>query len=492
MAVVGLDIGTSNCCCYVSLHKDGSPELVPTAMGGHLTPSYVAYTDKNILVGETAKQQQSSNPLNTFFEFKRVIGRSYEQRDLWKDAKHWPFKLVRSDKDRNQPSYPAVYCGDIIQLSALDLYTLLITSMLSTVKAMTPAIEGIVVTVPAHFDHVQRKQTLQAVERSGASCPIQVLNEPSAAAIAYAEQRDDITSGDCLVVFDLGAGTLDVTCVAVQADGTFEILGSEGCCNLGGSDFDQRLLKMASAHYKQHTDRALSTNKYRLVCVRDACEQAKKTLSVATETQIHVADDIPPMEVTRGDFETAVAPDIRRCNEIVWTLLHRLHKEPKDISHVIMCGGSSRVPAVRSAVQEMFEGKLLLTNINADECVALGACVYARNMCPLVKDVLTNSIGIKTGHNIMLTLAPKDTALPVEATQSLLPLHKKQSYADICVYQGESQRTEENRYLGFVRLEGLRPGHPCVKLIIKVDTNAMVHLDACDDEGHRVIGKIEI
>lgn len=501
MACVGIDIGTCNSCCYVVRGPTSQPEIVNTDMGGHLFPSMVAYTVSDaILAGESAKQQQAVNCLNTFFEFKRCIGRTYEQRELWKNAKHWPFTLVKplgSETD-GAPRYAAAYSGDILRLTATDLYTVLTTHIMGLAREQLGNVppDQVVVTVPAHFDDAQRRETVAAVKNAGTECSITILNEPTAATLAYLDVHSTLLAGKLTVVFDLGAGTLDVTCVRANAT-ECTIVGSEGCSDLGGSDFDRRLLDMASAAYKESAGKDLRTNKQRLISIREECERAKKALSINHETCVSLGETIAPLKVTRAQFERAIAPELSRCAATVRRLLDRIDVPVNTVPLVILCGGSSRVPGVKRAVKSVFGTDVtLLTNINADECVARGACIHAVGRLegasqatkpPLkVKDVLGQTIGIRTGRNDMLPILKKGTELPATQTQELVPLHREQSFADISLFQGESPLTAQNKLLGTARLEGLRPGHPRVTLTVSADSNGIISVEAHDDASHNV------
>ena len=507
MSCIGIDIGTCNSCCFIIREAGATPEIVNTDMGGHLFPSVVAYTESDaVLAGEAAKQQQTCNPLNTYVEFKRIIGRSYKQRALWKNAKHWPFRLVPPDSDEpdGAPRYAAAYSGDILRLTATDLYTVLLSHVISVARTQLgeSAIEQAVITVPAHFDTVQRHETMTAVQRAGIECPISILNEPTAATLAYLDINSKLLAGKVIVVFDLGAGTLDVTCVKPETD-ECKIIGSAGCSDLGGSDFDQRLLDMASAEYKSKTGSDLRTNKQRMVTVREQCERAKKTLSVNHEALISLGEAVDPLKVTRAQFERAIAPELSRCAATIANLLDRIHVAPESVPHVILCGGSSRVPGVHRAIKSVFpDATTLLTNINADECVARGACIHASGLCSTpevdvstpcikVRDLLSQTIGIKTGRKQMLALLKRGAELPAVETQALLPMHREQSFADISIYQGESSTTDENQLLGTARLEGLRPGHPKVTLVLSANSNGIVSVDARDDENHVVTAQLQ-
>ncbi len=511
MAYLGLDIGTCNCCCYVYLN---GPELVPSKMGQHLTPSYVAFTDKTVLVGELAKQQQSANPLNTFVEFKRVIGRTFEQKGLWRDANHWVFRLVRPSENGHSPDakpmYSAMHLNELKMYTAMELTTFLIQHMAETVRAyVNEPILGIVATTPAHFDHNQRKETLQAVRNAGLSDNVRICNEPTAAAVAYAEKNPAVQApGQTMLVFDLGAGTLDVTCLEAVHQHEYTILGSKGLGDLGGADFDRCLQALVIKRYRQETKKDMRTNATLMVQMRDACENAKKVLSVATETTLMV-DGMTPYVITRADFEAAIAEHVQRCADLMWDLLRDINKQPADINHLIMVGGSSRVPAVQAVVKSMFPTTQVHSNINVDECVALGACYLAHALgsatveateapsatpspaLPIaVHDVMPCSLGVKTGEDIMLVMVEHNTPLPASAKVELFPQHRKQQHVDIEIYQGSHACTTYNVLLSKVRLNGLRMGQPPLTLQFNVNADAMVSIQVNDDEGHEVTSSI--
>ena len=470
MAYIGLDIGTCNCCCYV--YTNG-PELVPSKMGHHLTPSYVAFTDNAIVVGELAKQQQSANPMNTFVEFKRVLGRTFEQKGLWRDANHWVFKLVRPTENGDgadaKPMYSAMVHGELTLFTAVELTTLLIKHMAETIRDFVNVpILGLVATIPAHFDHNQRKETLQAVRDAGLTSNVRICNE------------------------------------SVRTH-EYTILGSKGLGDLGGADFDKCLQALVLKRYRQETKKDLRTNSSQMVLMRDACENAKKVLSIATETTL-VIEGMAPWTIKRADFEAAIADHVQRCADLMWALLHDIKKTPSDVHHLILVGGSSRVPAVQAVVKSMFPNTLVHSNINVDECVALGASYLAHALgkstaeeapksatTPIaVHDVMPCSLGIKTGENIMLVLIEQNAPLPAKAHVELFPQHRRQKHVDVEVYQGTHSCTTYNSLLGKVRLDGLRMGQPPLTLQADVNADGMVSIQITDDEGHAVSSSISL
>lgn len=494
MAAAGFDIGTSNCSCFVIGPDGGPPQLVPSEVGTRLTPSCVAYVDGDeVLTGEAAVQQQISNPRNTFVEFKRLIGRKWSQRVLWKDAE-WPYKLAepRPNETDLAPRYVVVRDdASQIRLTALDLYSNLIGAMARQLRAHIGddvALRAVTITVPAHFDPHQRRETLDAARRAGLF-NVRLLNEPSAAALAYGLDR--APAGSTVLVLDLGAGTFDVTCVRV-GDG-FTVLSSEGQCGLGGADFDARLVQVAAKHFKKTTKLVLKTNPARLVAARAACEQAKRILSSRDRATITVGENAPPLTVTRTEFAKMIEPELRRCAETIDTVVRQVDAP---IDRIVLVGGSSRVPAFKALVERMFKGVPIEPGVNPDECVGLGACLHAASVAaslpPPIRDVVSATIGIKTGHNVMHPLLHKDDPLPAQATERLTTLDARATFADISVHQGESKSTDDNIELGVVRLKGLKPGHPAVHLELTANADGIVTVVVRDDAGHTITDQLEV
>lgn len=532
---VGLDIGTTNSCCFVREIKGpgvkSSPELVPTAEGGHLTPSMVCYTGKSVLVGVSARQQQQTYPETTFTEFKRVIGKTYEETKTY--SKHWGFSLLKPLKgEGDEPIYGAIIEGDVARIRAVQLYTVLLHAMFKRVHEHTrnTPIRNVTITVPAHFDSLQRKQVREAARKASGidASVISILNEPTAAMLAYAATHE-FKAGESIMVVDIGGGTTDVSLVEAMGRKSCKVVESRGLSDLGGMNFDARLCEMAAAHHKEITGHPLHAHPERKVLVKSNCEQAKRTLGMCDEVSIHVAEGKPSLLVTREEFERAIAPDVAYLCDTIKSM-----KASPD--HIILCGGSSRVPAIRKAIRDMFEDITIHTDINADECVAMGACLYASNI-PIqpcgkadllpdksnslsgktsnsspgkslpgkslpgkdestivcIQDVLNSSLGIRTGRQTMSFLIPKNTPLPAKHTCTLHPYFPGQTFADLCVFQGEHDNTKQNTYLGYVRLEPLDPIIPSIiTLTCSVDLDGIVRLDAHDNAGHSVLGETQI
>ena len=488
MAFVGLDIGTNNCCCYIIKEQPNTdvciPELVPSQLGHHLTPSMVAYTSTDILTGELAQQQQQANPNNTFYEFKRVLGRSFEAQQLAKDAKHWPFNLVR--RQDGTPQYVTNHKNTTLLLTATQLYQNLADHMARLIKQHASTVYNLVVTVPAHFDHNQRRETLSVLKATNIAPAIHVCNEPTAAAAAYAERDHNIQPGESILVFDLGAGTLDVTVLETLSDGTFSILGSKGADDLGGADFDRHVLHHYSLFYKKETKAVLHNHKTRLVMARQACEQAKKILSLAESASVALPD-VPVWSFTRDQFNHWIAHDLERCAAVVDEVL--ILTNQSDIKHLILVGGSTRVLAVKELLSNLFPNSQQHSSINVDECVALGASYLAKalhNTDVVSQERLSKDLGIRTMTNTMHTLVAANTVLPAKASQKLFPQHNKQKTVEIAIFQGDDPCTDHNALLGTVRLTGLRPGQPGVLLQMTVKQDGCVEVSVEDDDGHKV------
>lgn len=494
MARVGVDIGTSNCCTYIRLDDDHPPELVPSLAGGRLTPSVIAYTNKEVLVGEPAQQQQESNPHRTFLEFKRLLNVPYTDQLAKESRAHWAFGLLRPTPDEGRgPRLGAFHQDELLRLTPQQLYTVLLTEMRRAIRQHVGAgvkILSACVTVPAHFDPAQRLLTIEAAKRAGFPEDVSVMNEPTAAMLAYLERfPSKFAVGDRAIVVDLGAGTLDVSCVRIDEGKRMTILAApKGCKDLGGADFDRRLLDMAAKHHKTHVGTHLKSSKKRLAAVKQACERAKCALSVSGEAAIVVSDDAPPLTVTRDEFSAAIAPDVARIASTILEALRGAKLDASDVKHVVLCGGSTRIPSVRSAIRRLFseeDGAEILTNINPDECVALGACLSAQNK---VKETAGATVGVLTGVNVMTPLVRKNDALPASSTITLFPYYDEQTYADVHVYQGEHADVRRNKHLGGIRLEGLRPeSNPKVLLKLTMTSQGCIEVEAQDSERRSVV-----
>lgn len=489
---LGIDIGTCNSCCYV-VHGDAPPEAVVSNMGEHTVPSMVAFTEKTQLIGTAARLQQLSNPDNTIGEFKRIIGRKFTDRELWRYAKNWSTSLTECGD--NDVGFRVRHLGKTRILRALDLYQIMIEHFIDQAHRQCgrdQVLTELTITVPAHFNHQQRDCVKRcaaasagnAVNAVNAVPNISLLNEPTAAALAYLNRRGS-QMGDqaTMIVFDMGAGTLDITALK-RSNSEFRILGNIGRDQMGGSVLDDLLLDLLVKYAKTTKHRNLRADSRLLAQAKRSCEDAKKILSVAEATSITV--DNVTMPLTRVDFEKIIGSEIRRVSQAVYDLLEDIELEPEEIDAVVMVGGGSRVPALRTMLEAIFEPDRIKADINADECVAMGAAYFQRaDICDMTEfaerktepaepaepihdrptehtthdttkiestkiesrikiiDVVPVALGVKTRGKIFSLMIPKNTPLPATYEQVFYPAKANQTFANIEVYQAANYREND-------------------------------------------------
>jgi molecular chaperone DnaK (HSP70) len=507
---IGLDIGTSNCCVCIARPHPSMPavptvEVVPSTSGGHLTPSYVAFTDDRTLVGDAAKCQQADNPRRTFYEFKRVLGLAYNAQGLWN--KHWTFCVSQSSRQPGTPVFTVVDANQQLkEYTAFDLYAILINHLLERARsrlAQGESIGTVTVTVPAHFDANQRKQTKQATEKAlktfAAQAVVRVLDEPIAAVTAYLEQgRLDFQSvkrDQRVMVFDLGGGTLDVTLLRPNSSGGLDVCATEGKSDLGGIDFDTAILDHVCKMYQKQKRRDLRIDKPLLAQARRASEEAKITLSSQSSTTITVGD--VSIAVTRDEFAKWIEKHLRQASHLTQATLDQQKAQASQVSHVIVVGGSSQVPAVRGMIGQFFSPHAVSVrdDVNPTESVAQGAAVHAfrhlnapaaaaavdadRDVKPAIKvsPTLTMSLGIQIRKDVMHVLLPKNTMLPCSASLPIYPCRQNQTQATVRVFQGPHSLTTAAGMarLGTVTIPLAQQGESLL-LRLKIDTNGVLRV----------------
>jgi molecular chaperone DnaK (HSP70) len=497
---VGIDLGCSNTCVAVQRSGlDKPPEIVLSAIGERLTPSMVAFTPTEVLVGGPAAQQRSTNPLNTFYEFKRVIGRSYGERELWRDARHWPFKLLPPDRgEGDAPRYCAVHHGRIHRLTALDLSTVLLQTAAAAAQArLAPGdrVARVAIAVPAHFPHRPRAQTIEAGARAfGDNVAVSVINEPTAAIMSHAPPEHPET----VLVFDLGAGTLDVTVVHRDPAAVHTVLGSHGSAEVGGGRMDQRLLELVATHHREHTEQDLRALPRRLAAVRDRCEAAKRTLSVVQTVDIEVAEDVPPCRVTRAAYEAAIEPELTLADAVIGEALAAAEHTVAAIDRVVLCGGASRTPAVQRRVAAHFEATAIPVVVDPcpDEVVAIGACVahpvaepddptHTSPPPPAVTEVLAHTVGIRTGFDTMHAMVPRGSALPATVAVELVAAD---TLSHIEVFEGDhTESASTNTHVGTVSMTGdVAVGDP-LQLQITLSADNLVGVQIYNGRTHETV-----
>ena len=483
--IIGIDLGTTN--SAFAYMVAGKPEVITNSEGDRTTPSVVAITKKgDRLVGKVAQRQRVTNPENTIYGIKRLIGRKYEDKEVQDDKKNVPFKIIKSEK------------GDsvAVTLGGKDYSPEAISAMiLSKIKADAEAYLGekvteAIITVPAYFDDSQRQATKDAGKIAGLEVR-RIINEPTAAALAYGlDKKDD----QKIVVFDLGGGTFDVS-VLELGDGVFEVKSTNGDTHLGGEDFDNKIVDYILKDFKDQNGIDLRKDAAAMQRIKDEAEKAKKELSSATETEINLpyitADADGPkhleLTLTRAKLEELVAPLLDRLDGPVKKALSDADLSASDINEIVMVGGMTRMPAVVERVKKFF-GKDPMQGVNPDEVVAVGAAIQGGVLAGDVKDVLLLDVtpltlGIETMGGIRTPLIDRNTTIPTSKSEVFSTASDNQPQVEIHVLQGEREFAKDNKSLGRFVLDGIAPaprGIPQIEVTFNLDANGILNVTAKD------------
>jgi molecular chaperone DnaK len=482
--VIGIDLGTTNSCVAVMDGKDA--KVIENAEGARTTPSIVAFTENGErLVGQPAKRQAVTNPENTIFAVKRLIGRRYDDPVTEKDKKLVPYKIVNGDNGdawveaagkKQSPS----------QVSAMILQ-----KMKETAEAyLGEKVEKAVITVPAYFNDAQRQATKDAGKIAGLEV-LRIINEPTAAALAYGLDKKE---GKTIAVYDLGGGTFDISVLEI-GDGVFEVKSTNGDTFLGGEDFDMRLVEYLAAEFKKEQGIDLKTDKLALQRLKEAAEKAKIELSSSAQTEINLpfitADQTGPkhltMKLTRAKFESLVDDFVQRTIEPCKAALKDAGLKAAEIDEVVLVGGMTRMPKIQEVVKQFF-GKEPHKGVNPDEVVAIGAAIQAGVLQGDVKDVLLLdvtplSLGIETLGGVFTRLIERNTTIPTKKSQVFSTAEDSQSAVTIRVFQGEREMAQDNKMLGQFDLVGIPPaprGVPQIEVTFDIDANGIVNVSAKD------------